>query len=225
MIKLHKEGYKTIIIVFITLLAAFAIINYFLPGQTPFHYFLYLTAIVFYFFVVRFFRNPQRPLAPDERIITSPADGKVVVIEEAIENVYFNKKRIQVSIFMSPTNVHKNWYPQNGIVKFYKHHSGRFMVAWHPKSSELNERTSTVLETKHFGDILVRQIAGAVAQRIACYAKEGEQVKQGEELGFIRFGSRVDVFLPPGTEILVKKGQKVQGNITKIARWPEGKSA
>jgi len=224
MIKLHKEGYKTMAVVFITLVTALAIINYFLPQQTTFHYFLYLSAIVFYFFVVRFFRDPARPLNPDENIITAPADGKIVVIEEAIESVYFNEKRIQVSIFMSPTNVHKNWYPQNGKIKFYKHHSGRFMVAWHPKSSELNERTTTVLGTKYFGDILVRQIAGAVAQRIACYAKEGEIVKQGEELGFIRFGSRVDVFLPPGTEILVKKGQKVQGNITKLARWNEGES-
>jgi len=219
MMKLHKEGHQTMTVVLITLVAAFAIINYFLPTQTVFHFFLYLVAIVFYFFVVRFFRNPSRPLTPDEKIITAPADGKVVVIEEAVENVYFKGKRLQVSIFMSPTNVHKNWYPQNGKVKFYKHHSGRFMVAWHPKSSELNERTTTVLETKNFGDILVRQIAGAVAQRIACYAKEGEQVNQGEELGFIRFGSRVDVFLPTGTEILVEKGQKVQGNITKIARW------
>lgn len=207
------------VVVFITLLAAFAIINFFLPKQTTFHYFLYLSAIIFYFFVVRFFRNPRRTLKPDENIITAPADGKVVVIEEAIETVYFNEKRIQVSIFMSPLNVHKNWYPQNGKIKFYKHHSGRFMVAWHPKSSELNERTTTVLETKHFGDILVRQIAGAVAQRITCYAKEGEIVEQGKELGFIRFGSRVDVFLPPGTKILVKKGQKVQGNITRIASW------
>jgi len=224
MIKLHKEGYKTMAVVFITLVAALAIINYFLPQQTTFHYFLYLSAIVFYFFVVRFFRDPARPLNPDENIITAPADGKIVVIEEAIESVYFNEKRIQVSIFMSPTNVHKNWYPQNGKIKFYKHHSGRFMVAWHPKSSELNERTTTVIGTKYFGDILVRQIAGAVAQRIACYAKEGGKVKQGEELGFIRFGSRVDVFLPPGTEILVKKGQKVQGNITKLAKWGEWES-
>ncbi len=221
MIKIHKEGYKTITVVFLTLVAALVIINYFIPQQTVIHYFLYLSAIVFYFFVVLFFRNPSRSLQPDENVIIAPADGRVVVIDEAVEKVYFNEKRIQVSIFMSPTNVHKNWYPLGGNIKYYKHHSGRFMVAWHPKSSELNERTTTVLETKHFGYILVRQIAGAVAQRIVCYAKEGEQVKQGEELGFIRFGSRVDVFLPLGTEILVKKDQKVQGNITKLARWRE----
>ncbi len=219
MIKIHKEGYKTIAVVFLILVAALFIINYFLPQQTATHYFLYLLAIIFYFFVVRFFRNPSRPLQPNENEITAPADGKVVVIEEAEEKVYFNEKRIQVSIFMSPTNVHKNWYPLSGKIKYFRHHSGRFMVAWHPKSSELNERTTTVIETKHFGNIAVRQIAGAVAQRIVCYAKEGEQVKQGEELGFIRFGSRVDVFLPLGTEILVKKDQKVEGNITKLARW------
>jgi phosphatidylserine decarboxylase len=221
MVRIHKEGYKTILVVFFALAAALAIINYFLPQQTPVHYFLYFAAIVFFVFIVRFFRNPERPVLANDEVLIAPADGKVVVIEEAVEKVYFNEKRVQISIFMSPMNVHKNWYPLSGKINFYKHHPGRFMVAWHPKSSELNERTTTVLETKHFGNILVRQIAGAVAQRIICYAKKSDQVEQGEELGFIKFGSRVDVFLPLGTEILVTKGQKVRGNITEIARWSE----
>lgn len=216
--RIHKEGYKTISVIFATLVAAFVIINYFLPQQTLFHYFLYLSAVVFFLLVVRFFRNPERPLIVNDAILTAPADGKVVVIKEVEEKVYFHEKRIQVSIFMSPTNVHKNWYPVSGKTIFYKHHPGRFLVAWHPKSSELNERTTTVVETKTYGPVLIRQIAGAVAQRIICYAQPGAQVNQGEELGFIKFGSRVDVFLSPGTEILVKKDQKVQGNITPIAR-------
>ncbi len=216
--RIHKEGYKTISVIFITLVTAFVIINYFLPQQTLFHYFLYLSAVVFFLLVVRFFRNPERPLIVNDSILTAPADGKVVVIKEVEETVYFHKKRIQVSIFMSPINVHKNWYPVSGKTVFYKHHPGRFLVAWHPKSSELNERTTTVVETKTHGPILIRQIAGAVAQRIICYAQPGAQIKQGEELGFIKFGSRVDVFLPPGTEILVTKDQNVQGNITPIAR-------
>jgi len=223
MIRIHKEGYKTISVIFVTLVVALAIINYFLPQQTLFHYFLYLSALVFFLLVLRFFRNPPRPLVIDDSIVTAPADGKVVVIKEAEEMVYFHDKRIQVSVFMSPMNVHKNWYSLSGKIIFHKHHPGRFMVAWHPKSSELNERTTTVVETKNNGSILLRQIAGAVAQRIICYAKEGTKVKQGEELGFIKFGSRVDVFLPLGTEILVEKDQKVQGNVTPIARV-KGKS-
>jgi phosphatidylserine decarboxylase len=216
--RIHKEGYKTISVIFVTLVVAYAIINYFLPQQTIFHYFLYLSGFVFFLLIVRFFRDPERPLIINDSILTAPADGKIVVIKEADEKVYFHEKRIQVSIFMSPTNVHKNWYPVSGKTVFYKHHPGRFLVAWHPKSSELNERTTTVVETKTYGPVLIRQIAGAVAQRIICYAQPGAKVKQGEELGFIKFGSRVDVFLPLGTKILVKKNQMVRGNITPIAR-------
>jgi phosphatidylserine decarboxylase len=217
MIRIHKEGYKTITVIFITLVLALAIINFFLPQQTVFHYLIYLASLIFFLFIVRFFRNPQRPLTINNSVITAPADGKIVVIEETEEKVYFHDKRIQISIFMSPMDIHKNWYPISGKILFYKYHPGRFMVAWHPKSSELNERTTTVVGSEKFGPVLVRQIAGAVAQRIICYARENVEVNQGEELGFIKFGSRVDVFLPPGTKILVAKDQKVTGNVTVLA--------
>jgi phosphatidylserine decarboxylase len=217
--KIHREGISTIIIIFLLLLLAVFIINHFNPQQTAIHYFLYLASTGFFIFILRFFRNPDRPVTPDESILISPADGKVVVIEEAEEKEYFKDKRLQVSIFMSPNNVHKNWYPSTGKIKYYRHHPGKFLVAWHPKSSELNERTTVVIEREDKTEILVRQIAGAVAQRISCYADEGKQIRQGEELGFIKFGSRVDLFLPPGTKILVEKNQKVSGCTDVIASW------
>lgn len=209
--KIHREGIATIIIIFLLLGLAAFFINYFNPQQTPVHYFLYFSSIVFFGFIIRFFRDPLRTVEPDDTVLISPADGKVVVIEEAEETEYFKDHRLQVSIFMSPNNVHKNWYPSNGIIKYYRHHPGKFLVAWHPKSSELNERTTVVIERKDKIEILVRQIAGAVAQRISCYAGEGMKITQGEELGFIKFGSRVDIFLPLGTKVLVKKNQKVSG--------------
>lgn len=217
--RVHKEGYKIIVIVFVVLLLALLFINYYLPEQTPVHYFIYLASFFFFVFIVRFFRNPYRELLMDNNVIYSPADGKVVVIEESFENEYFKDKRLQVSIFMSPMNVHKNWYPVSGKVDFYKHHSGKFLVAWHPKSSDLNERTTVVIEKDDGTKILVRQIAGAVAQRISCYAKTAKTVTQGHELGFIKFGSRVDLFLPLDTKILVSKGQKVTGNFTVIGEF------
>jgi len=218
MIKIHKEGYKTISVIFLTLAVAIGIINYFLPQQTVYHHVIYFASLLFLLFIVRFFRNPERPLEINDDVVTAPADGKIVVVEETTEEVYFSDKRLQISIFMSPLDIHKNWYPVSGKILFYKYHPGRFMVAWHPKSSELNERTTTVIRSEKFGPVLVRQIAGAVAQRIVCYAGEGFSVKQGEELGFIKFGSRVDVFLPVGTRILVNKGDKVRGNRTLLAR-------
>lgn len=217
--RVHKEGYKIIFIVFFVLLLSLIFINYYNPRQTPVHYFLYFSSFLFFVFIVRFFRNPYRKLLMDNNVIFSPADGRVVVIEETIENEYLRDKRLQVSIFMSPMNVHKNWYPISGIVEFYKHHSGRFLVAWHPKSSDLNERTTVVIRKDDGTKILVRQIAGAVAQRISCYAKTAKTVTQGHELGFIKFGSRVDLFLPLNTKILVKKGQKVTGNFTVIGEF------
>ena len=216
--KIHREGISTIIIIFLLLGLAAFFINYFNPEQSPVHYFLYFSAIVFFGFIIRFFRDPLRPVDPDDTVLISPADGKVVVIEEAEETEYFKDRRLQVSIFMSPNNVHKNWYPSNGIIKYYRHHPGKFLVAWHPKSSELNERTTVVIERKDQTEILVRQIAGAVAQRISCYAGEGMKITQGEELGFIKFGSRVDIFLPLGTEVLVTKNQKVSGCEDVIAK-------
>lgn len=216
--KIHREGYTTLVIVIVLLAAALTAINYFNPAQTPVHYVAYAAAVVFYIFILRFFRDPQRIVDIDNTQIIAPADGRVVVLEETFENEYFKDKRLQVSIFMSPNNVHKNWYPLSGMINYYRHHAGKFLVAWHPKSSELNERTTVVIQTESYGEILVRQIAGAVAQRIVCYADEGESIDQGEELGFIKFGSRVDVFLPPGTKVLVKKNQKVKGCRDVIAK-------
>lgn len=216
---IHKEGNKIVLLIFAVLVLTIVIINVFLPTQTFFHFFIYSASFVFLVFIIRFFRNPARPLQPDENLIYSPADGKIVVIDEVIENEYFNNKMLQVSVFMSPMNVHKNWYPVSGNISFSKHHPGRFLVAWHPKSSDLNERTSVVVDTKRYGEILIRQVAGAVAQRIICYAKKGQEVKQGEEMGFIKFGSRVDLFLPTSVQIDVSLNQKVKGNRTVIGRF------
>jgi phosphatidylserine decarboxylase len=167
--------------------------------------------------ILQFFRNPKRTVIINENQIIAPVDGKVVVIEEVFESEYFKDKRIQVSIFMSPINVHVTRYAISGIVKFSKYHPGKFLVAWHPKASEENERTTIVIENKTFGAILYRQIAGALARRIVNYAEEGMQVIQGTDAGFIKFGSRVDLFLPLGTKIDVVLNQKAIGGKTIIA--------
>jgi phosphatidylserine decarboxylase len=167
--------------------------------------------------ILQFFRNPKRTVIINENQIIAPVDGKVVVIEEVFESEYFKDKRIQVSIFMSPINVHVTRYAISGIVKFSKYHPGKFLVAWHPKASEENERTTIVIENKTFGAILYRQIAGALARRIVNYAEEGMQVIQGTDAGFIKFGSRVDLFLPLGTKIDVVLNQKAIGGKTVIA--------
>jgi phosphatidylserine decarboxylase len=167
--------------------------------------------------ILQFFRNPKRNYILDDNQILSPVDGKVVVIEEVYEGEYFKEKRIQVSIFMSPINVHVTRYPLSGLVKFSKYHPGKFLVAWHPKASEENERTTIVIGNNTFGEILYRQIAGALAKRIVNYAKEGMQVVQTEDAGFIKFGSRVDLFLPLGTPINVVLNQKAIGGKTIIA--------
>lgn len=180
-----------------------------------------IAAFLLLIIILQFFRNPKRNYILNENQILSPVDGKVVVIEEVYEGEYFKEKRIQVSIFMSPINVHVTRYPLSGIVKFSKYHPGKFLVAWHPKASEENERTTVVIENKTFGAILYRQIAGALARRIVNYAKEGMQVVQGEDAGFIKFGSRVDLFLPLGTPINVVLNQKAVGGKTIIATKPE----
>ncbi len=167
--------------------------------------------------ILQFFRNPKRNFILNENEILAPVDGKVVVIEEVFEGEFFKEKRIQISIFMSPLNVHVTRYGLSGLVKFSKYHPGKFLVAWHPKASEENERTTIVIENKTFGEVLYRQIAGALARRIVNYAKEGEQVRQGDDAGFIKFGSRVDIFLPLGTPINVILNQKAIGGKTVIA--------
>jgi phosphatidylserine decarboxylase len=177
-----------------------------------------ISSMMLYIFLLFFFRLPARSLEPVQGLIYAPADGKVVVIEETVEKEYFNSLRLQVSIFMSPFNMHSNRYPVSGIIKYVGYHPGHNMVAWHPKSSELNERSTIVIETKDGTEILVRQIAGAVARRIVTYSKENQEVKQGDELGFIKFGSRVDIFLPLGTEIEIPILQQVKANKSIIAR-------
>ncbi|MFI0491964.1 phosphatidylserine decarboxylase family protein [Flavobacterium sp.] len=176
-----------------------------------------IVTFLFLIIILQFFRNPKRNFIKNENQILSPVDGKVVVIEEVFESEYFKDKRIQVSIFMSPINVHVTRYALGGIVKFSKYHPGKFLVAWHPKASEENERTTIVIENKTFGEVLYRQIAGALARRIVNYAEEGMQVIQGEDAGFIKFGSRVDLFLPLGTPINVVLNQKAIGGKTVIA--------
>jgi phosphatidylserine decarboxylase len=176
-----------------------------------------ILVLIFLIIILQFFRNPVRKVEINDNHIIAPVDGKIVVIEEVFEGEYFKDKRMQVSIFMSPINVHVTRYPVNGLVKFSKYHPGKFLVAWHPKASEENERTTIVVENKVFGEILYRQIAGALAKRIVNYAEVGTQVIQGSDAGFIKFGSRVDLFLPIGTEIKVKLNEKAIGGKTIIA--------
>ena len=212
---IHKEGRELIGWLFIILFGINVAISRF-----PIGHWMTLVAvlsILIFLTVVQFFRLPKRKIPLDENSILAPADGKVVVIEETYETEYFKDRRIQVSIFMSPINVHSNVNPISGIVKYFKYHKGKYLVAWHPKSSTENERTTMVLQHASGKEILLRQIAGALARRICWYVKEGQQVAQGKEYGFIKFGSRVDVFLPPGTTITVQLGQKTLGGVTKIA--------
>ena len=212
----HKEGYKIILIATIIVGVGIILIENFVS----INWVNKLSAILllfFYIMILQFFRNPKRKTTLNDLAIIAPVDGKVVVIEEVFEKEYFNDKRIQVSIFMSPLNVHVTRYPLSGLVKFSKYHPGKFLVAWHPKSSEENERTTVVIENKVYGDVLYRQIAGALAKRIVNYAKPTMQVIQGEDSGFIKFGSRVDVFLPLNTKIKVNLNDKVKGGIQTIA--------
>ena len=176
-----------------------------------------IAALLLLIIILQFFRNPKRTVVLNENHIIAPVDGKVVVIEEVFESEYFKDKRLQISIFMSPINVHVTRYGLSGLVKFSKYHPGKFLVAWHPKASEENERTTIVIENKTFGEVLYRQIAGALARRIVNYAREGMQVIQGTDAGFIKFGSRVDIFLPLGTPVNVVLNQKAIGGKTIIA--------
>jgi phosphatidylserine decarboxylase len=212
----HKEGFKIIINTFllctgIALAAEFLIENFWLQKL------LQVAGVVIMILVLQFFRNPKRVTPLNENHIISPVDGKVVVIEEVFEKEFFKDKRLQVSIFMSPLNVHVTRYAIGGSVVFSKYHPGKYLVAWHPKSSELNERTTVVVENKKTGKILYRQIAGALARRIVNYAKVGDKVVQGTDAGFIKFGSRVDLFLPLGTKINVQKDQIVKGGVDCVA--------
>ncbi|QLG44284.1 phosphatidylserine decarboxylase family protein [Costertonia aggregata] len=215
----HKEGQKIILLTFFIVSIIILVSQYYLD-IVWLRYLLQIGAIVVMILILQFFRNPKRLAIKNFDEILSPVDGKVVVIEEVEEKEYFKEKRRQVSIFMSPINVHVTRYPASGSVKFSKYHPGKYLVAWHPKSSEENERTTVVINTPKFGDILYRQIAGAMARRIVNYAEEGENVQQGDDAGFIKFGSRVDLFLPLDCPVTVKLNQKVIGAKTCIATSP-----
>ena len=216
--KFHKEGYPTLLaaLLFIALvnISIYKWLNY--PIVVYLGYALSLFVLVT---VLQFFRNPARITVIDGNTIVSPADGKVVVIEEVYEPEYFKDKRIQVSVFMSPINVHANRFPIGGLVKYVKYHAGLYLVAWHPKSSTENERTTVVVEHTNKEEILFRQIAGALARRIVYYCKENDKAEQGGEFGFIKFGSRVYIFLPLKAKVCVNLEQKTRGGETVIATF------
>ena len=214
---IHKEGYTTIAITILLIFVINAVVDYKYYDMTWLRWFIYIFSAALFIIVLQFFRNPSRSFSAGEDLVICPADGKVVVIEETEEGEYFKDKRLQVSIFMSPVNVHINRNPISGVVKFFKYHPGKYLAAWNPKSSTENERTTTVVEHSSGIPVLFRQIAGALARRIVWYVKEGDQVKQTEQFGFIKFGSRVDVFLPVGTKVNVELNQVVKGGITTLA--------
>jgi phosphatidylserine decarboxylase len=216
MIRFHKEGYKIISITFIIAISAILLVENFIDINWLVKA-IQVIVLGFVIIVLQFFRNPKRITSLNDRQIIAPVDGKVVVIEEVEEPEYFKDKRLQVSIFMSPINVHVTRYAMSGIIKYSKYHPGKFLVAWHPKSSTENERTTVVIENKTIGEVLYRQIAGALAKRIINYAKEEEKVVQGTDAGFIKFGSRVDLYLPLGTKVNVKLGDKVKGGVQVVA--------
>jgi phosphatidylserine decarboxylase len=212
----HKEGTPSILLGTVFTVAVLLLADKFIDINWL-QMLVQIFAVLVLIIILQFFRNPKRTAIINENHILAPVDGKVVVIEEVYEGEYFKDKRLQVSIFMSPINVHVTRYAMNGIIKFSKYHPGKFLVAWHPKASEENERTTVVIENNTFGAVLYRQIAGALARRIVNYAKEGMQVVQGTDAGFIKFGSRVDLFLPLGTPINVVLNQKAIGGKTIIA--------
>ncbi|MFE3847587.1 phosphatidylserine decarboxylase family protein [Flavobacterium sp. LB3P45] len=212
----HKEGTPSILLGIIFSTAVLLLSDKFIDTNWI-KMLLQISAFLVLIIILQFFRNPKRTVILNENQILAPVDGKVVVIEEVFEGEYFKDKRLQISIFMSPINVHVTRYALSGIVKFSKYHPGKFLVAWHPKASEENERTTVVIENETFGKILYRQIAGALARRIVNYAEEGMQVIQGTDAGFIKFGSRVDIFLPLGTPVNVVLNQKAIGGKTIIA--------
>ena len=215
--KLHKEGYTIILTTVIVLILINLGINYLLPDGYWIPLLVLIGSFIVLLLVVQFFRVPKRTVHKSDRQIVAPCDGKVVVIEEVVENEYFKGPRRQISIFMSPINVHINWNPVSGVIQYFKYHPGLYLVAWHPKSSTDNERTTVVIRTLENIDILFRQIAGAAARRIRWYVKEGDQVEQSTEMGFIKFGSRVDIFVPLDAEIKVNLQDKTVGSITVLA--------
>lgn len=215
--RIHKEGWMYCVVATILMFVYTWVLFRFLAEWPVIYWPLQIAGMALWFWVFWFFRIPSRTFSQGDDLITSPCDGKVVVIEETTESEYFKDKRIQVSIFMSPLNVHVNLYPMSGTVGYVRYHKGKYLVAWHPKSSTENERSTVVVRGSKM-EILIRQIAGAVARRIVTYSKEGDRAEQNGELGFIKFGSRVDLFFPPGTHIVSKIGDVVQGGVSVIAK-------
>lgn len=218
---IHKEGYKILVFLLIVIILVVLGANNFLVSSVLGRRVILFGCIGLYLLVLMFFRNPNRSIEINEKLIYAPADGNIVVIEEVKEDEFFNERRIQVSVFMTIFDVHMNIFPFSGRIKYVKYHPGKNLVAFLPKSSQLNERSSVVIENENGAGVLIRQIAGALARRIVTYPKPGDNVKQGDELGFIKFGSRVDLFLPIGTKINVDIGQRVKGKKSVIAEFAE----
>src|SRR5690606_10502891 len=215
----HKEGYQTIALCGLFFVVINLVLFYFLPYSVSWlAWVIFVLSFLFFLFIISFFRVPKRTLTLDDTKVVAPADGKVVVIEETVDEEYFKEKRLQISIFMSPANVHQNLNPVGGEVVYSCYHKGEYLLAWDPKSSTNNERHTVVIRNTN-AEVLVKQIAGAVARRIINYLKPGQKVQQGAEMGFIKFGSRVDVLLPPGTKTHVQLNQAVKGGITVLASW------
>lgn len=215
--QIHREGYTSLFMTLLFIAGLVVVINAVWPDQTQWHYIAYVILGLFFIMILQFFRSPARITPVDDNHIISPADGKIVAIEKTFEDEYLHEERLQLSIFMSPVNVHVNWYPSSGSISYYKYHPGKYLVAWHPKSSTDNERATIVIKHHEHGEILVRQIAGALARRIVTYSTEGENVLQGSEMGFIKFGSRLDVLLPVDAEVNVKLGDLVRGSESILA--------
>lgn len=216
----HKEGYTSLALCILFIFVLNAAVQFYKPDATALKWIVYILSFALFVIIVQFFRNPHFDITQDDKVVLCPADGKVVVIEETTETEFLKDKRIQISVFMSPVNVHVNRHPISGVVKYFKYHPGKYLVAWHPKSSTENERTTIVTENKAGTQVLFRQIAGALARRIVWYVKEGDQVVQGDQFGFIKFGSRVDLFLPLGSKINVEIGEMVKGGQSVLAELP-----
>jgi len=214
---IHKEGYTSIALCVLLIFVSNALIQFYYPDSHTLKWIVYILSAILFLIILQFFRNPHFKIHSSENTVLCPADGKVVVIEETDETEFLKDRRIQISVFMSPINVHVNRNPIAGVVKYFKYHPGKYLVAWHPKSSTENERTTIVTETSNGVQVLFRQIAGALARRIVWYVKENDVVEQGQQFGFIKFGSRVDVFLPLGTKINVSIGDVVKGGRTVLA--------
>ncbi|MGF7078543.1 phosphatidylserine decarboxylase [Mucilaginibacter sp. UYCu711] len=216
----HKEGYTSLALCILFIFVLNAAMQFYKPDATALKWIVYILSFALFAIIVQFFRNPHFDITQDDKVVLCPADGKVVVIEETTETEFLKDKRIQISVFMSPVNVHVNRHPISGVIKYFKYHPGKYLVAWHPKSSTENERTTVVTENKAGTQVLFRQIAGALARRIVWYVKEGDKVEQGDQFGFIKFGSRVDLFLPLGSKINVEIGEVVKGGQTVLAELP-----